>query len=101
MAKSRYKWDVIELNSAVGSLKQASDNLRNRRNEMDRQRTEIGLNWQSPAGRDYQARLESDIEGIDNVLKELDEQIKALDRADDQYEKCEEEVKRATGRLPR
>jgi exonuclease VII small subunit len=60
----------------------------------------VDANWKSPAGMQYQSRLQNDIAVLENILTQLDERTSALQKALECYISCEDNVQKALGRLP-
>ena len=95
------RWNVASMRSSLNSLAAERDNLRNQLNQMRAAQTRVGVNWQSPAGRQYQNRLTTDIRVLENIINQLEGRINTLSRAINEYEVCEQRVQNAMVRLPR
>ncbi|MCL2016898.1 MAG: WXG100 family type VII secretion target [Defluviitaleaceae bacterium] len=95
------RWNVDALRNAVGSLRNERGNLQASRNDLQSQLTRIGTNWRSPAGRQYQNRLTTDIRVLDNILRQLDRRIDSINRVITQYVNAEAQIKSRALHLPR
>jgi len=67
---------------------------------MGQQISRVGQNWQSVAGKMYAKRALGDMATIENVIEQLDTQIRLLQRVQNYYARCEEEIGAAVRRLP-
>ena len=95
------RWNLDTLAGAIRRLQEEQSNLETQRNHMQTQQQRVGVNWQSPAGRQYQQRLGNDIATVNNVIEQLRRRIASLQRVQAHYSTCENEVRTALNRLPR
>ena len=94
-------WNLGVLNDTIQRLDSEKESLTTQRTQMREQQSRVDANWQSPAGQQYQGRLQQDMETIYNVIASLDMRIDSLRRVHVHYTNCEGEIRSALGRLPR
>jgi len=94
-------WNLDVLNDTIQRLDSEKESLSTQRIQMREQQARVDANWQSPAGQQYQGRLQQDMETIYNVIASLDMRIGSLRRVHAYYTTCESEIRGALGRLPR
>ena len=95
------RWNVASMRASLNSLTSERNNLQNQLSQMRTAQTRVGVNWQSPAGRQYQNRLTTDIRVLENIITQLEGRINTLRQAITEYEVCEQRVQNAMVRLPR
>ena len=94
------KWDTEELENTYIKLGQEKEKLEAEYLKLRIQSERVDAHWQSPAGRDYQARLVRDIETVKHIIEQLDERIASLTRVRGIYEEYEQSLDTAMSRLP-
>ena len=95
------RWNLQELNTALSALRQEHSRLSNQRTQLNVQRNNINTNWQSPAGRQFQTRLQQDLASLDRILALLSARIQSLTRLSNFYNQGEQAIANAVLRLPR
>lgn len=94
-------WNLDVLNDTIQRLDSEKESLTTQRTQMIEQQARVDANWQSPAGQQYQSRLQQDMETVYNVIASLDMRIGSLRRVHKHYTSSESETRSALGRLPR
>jgi uncharacterized protein YukE len=100
MANEKVCWDTVMMADSIQKLRREQDNLRNQRKQMKTQQERVDTNWKSPAGQQYQSRLQNDVVTLDNILKEMNERTDALQKVKDVYIQCEQRIQIALNKLP-
>ena len=95
------RWNIAVLNNSINSMNNERNNLEAQRRLMEAQRARVDVNWQSPAGRQYQARLRGDMATISHIIQQLDRRLTSLRRVLGHYRNAEDAVRRELNRLPR
>jgi len=94
------RWDLDVMETSLQTLEARKEELEAQRGKMQTQQSNVHANWQSPAGREYQARLEADMTVMGSVVSELNARITSLKRVNSIYAQCESDIQTAMGRLP-
>ena len=97
---AKVKWDIDVLRSSINTLNTEKNNLRAQRDQMKAAQSRVDVNWKSPAGQQYQNRLQNDMTVLDNILTQLDKRLNSLNKALGFYNTCENKVVTALRRLP-
>lgn len=100
MGQTDYRWDIEELNQQITRLQREYDTLSGSRNFMSTLKGEVQEAWESIAGSIYEGNLEVDLENYDQILKELQESIRLLDKiANTCYQDCEDSIRKRAAQL--
>lgn len=94
------RWNIDALNALINRLRTEKNNLSEQHRQMEIQQNRINLNWQSPAGRMYQNRLQEDIASLSIILTLLEIRENSLRRATNYYSTAESNIQAAIARLP-
>ncbi|MCL2287253.1 MAG: WXG100 family type VII secretion target [Firmicutes bacterium] len=94
------RWNLETLKDSIQRLDSESNNLTDQREQMRVQQERVDVSWRSPAGQQFQNRLQADMATIDNIINQLMRRIESLRRVHTHYANCENEVRTALGRLP-
>ena len=89
-------WNLQELGSAINALENRREHLSQGREHMRAQQARVGHNWQSPAGRQYQKRLQEDMALLNDILGHLHSRIESLRRVQQIYTDAESTIRVAT-----
>jgi uncharacterized protein YukE len=95
------QWDLEVLDNTLRTLEQKCEALGNQRNIMQAHRERVGANWKSTAGRDYQGRMQSDMDTINHIITQLQNRIVSLRKVLGHYTQCEREIQTALNQLRR
>lgn len=100
MASGKVRWDVEVLRSSIYTLNTEKDNLRSQRDKMKAEQNRVNMNWKSPAGQQYQNRLQNDMVTIDNIILQLEKRLGSLQKVLTYYSTCEAQIQTTLKRLP-
>jgi uncharacterized protein YukE len=95
------RWNIVSMRTSLNTLSTERNNLQAQRNQMLHTQNRVGVNWQSPAGQQYQSRLNTDIRILENIIAQLDRRIDSLRQVISEYETCESRVQNLLRKLPR
>jgi uncharacterized protein YukE len=97
---AKVKWDIDTLRGSISTLNTEKGNLQAQRGQMKSEQARVGANWKSPAGQQYQNRLQNDMAVIDSIVSQLDTRLDSLNKALNCYSACESQIVTALRRLP-
>ena len=97
---SMVRWNLEELNNALSNLDARRRDLWEGRERMRAQQERIDANWQSEAGRQYQSRLQDDMNDLDHRGRSLMRAINCLRRMHGYYTNAESVIQSAASNLP-
>jgi len=95
------RWNLDEMSRALVRLDTERRNLETQRNQMQAQQSRVDVNWRSPAGQQYQNRLQEDMGAIDGIVRFLERHGAALRRVHGHYSSAEQRIRSALSTLPR
>jgi|GEM_PF-1403847 len=100
--QSLVKWDTDQLTQILRVLRQECDNLQGQREFLSGLKGDVASHWKSPAGTQYLARLDVDVENLDIILRGLTQHMEGLEGAVAKcYVPCEDKVKSGLSDLGR
>ena len=98
--KSKYKWDVEEMQHCVSNLSKQKENLIQYKGEVESLKEDISAAWQSIAGSTYEESIGIDVKLMAQIIKNLDEEIKKINKViSKDYRPCEESLRTGANSL--
>ena len=98
--KSKYKWDVEEMQHCVSNLSKQKENLIQYKAEVETLKEDISAAWQSIAGSTYEESIGIDVKLMAQIMKNLDEEIKKINKVISKaFRPCEESLRTGANSL--
>ena len=98
--KSKYKWDVEEIQHCVSNLSKQKENLIQYKTEVSTLKEDISAAWKSIAGSTYEESIGIDVKLLDQIIKSLDEEITKINKVvSKDYRPCEESLRNGANNL--
>jgi len=95
------RWNLNILSNTISALQREHSDLCTWRDRMKQLQSQVGNNWQSSAGQQYQDRLEADYKTIEHIRTQLERRTRSLTKVYNYYFECESRIRSAANSLPR